>query len=185
MRETVKTERAGFSFSEFLKEYPKAFKECVTIWKFLPKATLYLFLIFTPLLFFVRMCIPYYVLYATKVLGVDELQWAVLQTVNSITFFCTLLPVDKMVDKIGRKKPLIFSSISGALAVALFLHGNPLGLYAFSMFSAICNVLVFTAYLSLQADLTPKRVQRKTFGIFKLHRLPPRICGAAFRRLPL
>jgi MFS family permease len=164
LKETVKTEKTGFSLSEFLKEYPKAFRECLTVWRFLPKAMLYLFLIFTPLMFFVRMCIPYYVLYANKVLGVDEFQWAVLQTVNSITFYCSLLPVGKMVDKIGRKKPLIFSSISGALAMALFLHGNPVGLYAFSVFSAICNVLVFTAYPSLQADLTPKEYRGKLLG---------------------
>ena len=164
LRETVKTERAGFSLSEFLKEYPKAFKECITIWRFLPKAMLYLFLIFTPLMFFVRMCIPYYVLYANKVLGVDELRWAVLQTVNSITFYCSLLPVGKLVDTSGRKKPLIFSSIFGALAMALFLHGNPAGLYAFSAFSAICNALAFTAYPSLQADLTPKEYRGKLLG---------------------
>lgn len=164
LKETMKTEMARFSITDFLKEYPKGFKECITVWKFLPKTMLYLFLIFTPLMFFVQMCIPYYVLYASKVLGVDELRWAILQTVNSITFYCSLLPIGKMVDKIGRKKPLIFSSISGALGMALFLHGNPVGLYAFSLLSAICNVLVFTAYPSLQADLTPKEYRGKLVG---------------------
>lgn len=164
LKETMKSEMARFSIADFLKEYPKAFKECVTVWKYLPKTMLYLFLIFTLPMFFVRMCIPYYVLYASEVLGVDKLQWAVLQTVNSITFYCSLLPVGKMVDKIGRKKPLIFSSISGALGMAMFLHGNPVGLYAFSTFSAMCNVLVFTAYPSLQADLTPKEYRGKLLG---------------------
>ncbi|MBX5320748.1 MAG: MFS transporter [Candidatus Bathyarchaeota archaeon] len=164
LKETLKTEGTGFSPAEFLKEYPKAFKECITVWKIVPKTMLHLFLIFTPLMFFVRMCIPYYVLYASQVLGVDEIQWAILQTFNSITFYCSLLPVGKLVDTFGRKKPLVLSSISGALGMALFLHGNPLGLYAFSAFSAICNALAFTAYPSLQADLTPKEYRGKLLG---------------------
>ncbi len=164
LKETLKSKKATFSLTEFLKEYPKAFKECITVWRIVLKTMLHLFLIFTPLMFFVRICIPYYVLYANEVLGVDELQWAILQTVNSITFYCSLLPVGKLVDKIGRKKPLVLSSTSGALGMALFLHGNPAGLYAFSAFSAICNVLAFTAYPSLQADLTPKEYRGKLLG---------------------
>ncbi|MEM2250085.1 MAG: MFS transporter [Candidatus Bathyarchaeia archaeon] len=164
LKETLKTEGTEFSPAEFLKEYPKAFKECITVWKIVPKTMLYLFLVFTPLMFFVRMCTPYYVLYASEFLGVNELQWAILQTVNSITFYCSLLPVGKLVDKVGRKKPLVVSSISGAFGMALFLHGNPVGLYFFSAFSAICNVLAFTAYPSLQADLTPKEYRGKLLG---------------------
>jgi len=123
-----------------------------------------LFLVFTPLMFFVRMCTPYYVLYANKVLKVDEFQWAILQTLTSIVFHFSVLPIGKLVDTAGRKRPLVLSSISGALAIALFLHGHPAGLYAFSVFSAICNALAFTAYPSLQADLTPKEYRGKLMG---------------------
>jgi MFS family permease len=164
LRETLKTEKAEVSLKEFWKECPRAFRECIAVWRFVPKTMLTLFLIFTPVTFFVRMCMPYYVLYANKVLGVDELQWAILQTFHSIIFYGLLLPVGKLVDFIGRKKPLILSSAFGAAAMVLFIHGNPTGLYAFSAFSAICNALVFTAYPSLQADLTPKEYRGKVMG---------------------
>jgi len=164
LRETIKTEKARFSLKEFLEEYPKAIKECVTVWKFVPKPMLHLFLVFTPLMFFIRMCTPYYVLYANKVLKVDEFQWAILQTLTSIVFHLLVLPIGKLVDTAGRKRPLVLSSISGALAITLFLHGHPAGLYAFSAFSAICNALAFTAYPSLQVDLTPKEYRGKLMG---------------------
>ncbi|MEM2987485.1 MAG: MFS transporter, partial [Candidatus Bathyarchaeia archaeon] len=86
-------------------------------------------------------------------------------TVYSITFYCLLLPVGKMVDTFGRKKPLILSSVSGAIGMALFLHGHPLELYLFSMFSAACNALAFTAYPSMQTDLTPKEYRGKLTGL--------------------
>lgn len=164
LEETLKTEKAGASFTNFLRECPKAFKECISVWKFVPKTMLHLFLIFTPVTFFARMCAPYYVLYASQFLKVDEFHWAILQTIYSITFYCLLLPVGKMVDTFGRRKPLIVSSLAGALGMALFLHGQPLELYLFSLFSAVCNALVFTAYPSLQTDLTPKEHRGKLTG---------------------
>ncbi|MBS7636131.1 MFS transporter [Candidatus Bathyarchaeota archaeon] len=164
LEETLKLEIAEASLTKFWKEYPKAFKECMTVWRFVPKTMLYLFLIFTPLMFFVRMCMPYYVLYANRFLNVDELQWAILQTIYSITFYCLLIPVGKLVDTFGRKKPLILSSVLGTIGIALFLHGHPSGLYLFSVFSAACNALAFTAYSSMQTDLTPKEYRGKLMG---------------------
>lgn len=165
LEETITPERDRVSFTGFFKEYLKAFRECLTVWKFVPKTMLYLFLIFTPLTFFVRMCMPYYVLYANQILGVDELHWATLQTLHSIAFYCLLLPVGKLVDTYGKeKKPLILSSIAGAAGMALFMHGNPVGLYLYSGFSAFCNALAFTVYPSLQADLTPKECRGKIMG---------------------
>jgi MFS family permease len=163
LRETLKPE-SNFSLRNLVKEYPKAFRECVNVWKFVPKTMFYLFIVFTPVTFFVRMCMPYYVLYASQVLEVGEFQWAMLQTFNSIIFYSLLLPVGKLVDAFGRKKPLILSSIFGALGTILFLHGNPTGLYFFAAFSAVCNALVFIAYPSLQADLTPKEYRGKVMA---------------------
>lgn len=164
LEETLKPEKIEASLTCFLREYPKALKECITVWRFVPKTMLRLFLIFTPVTFFVRMCTPYYVLYASQFLKVNGVQWAILQTAYSTTFYCLVLPVGKLVDLFGRKKPLILSSIFGALGIMLFLHGHPLGLYFFSVFSAACNALVFTAYPSLQTDLTPREYRGKLMG---------------------
>lgn len=164
LRETLKPEKANFALRNIIKEYPKAFRECVNVWKFVPKNMFYLFIVFTPVTFFVRMCMPYYVLYANQVLEVDEFQWAMVQTFYSIILYSLLLPIGKLVDAFGRKKPLILSSIFGALGIALFLHSSPTGLYFFAASSAVCNALVFTAYPSLQADLTPKEYRGKVMA---------------------
>lgn len=164
LKETLSSAKPKISLIAFFKEYPRAFRDCVTVWKIVPKAMLYLFLVFTPLTFFVRMCIPYYVLYASQVLMVDEFQWAILQAFNSIIFYSLLIPIGKLVDVFGRKKPLVLSSISGAIGMTLFMYGDTVGLYVFFTLSAICNALVFTAYPSLQADLTPKECRGKVMG---------------------
>ncbi len=164
LTETLKTEKTNVSWTEVFKQYPKAFKECITVWKFVPKSMLYLLLVFTPVTFFIRMCMPYYVLYANHALKIEEFQWALLQTSYSVAFYSLLLPTGKLVDVFGRKKPLLLSSVFFAFGIVLFIYGDVARLYIFFALSAIGNALIFTAYPSLQADLTPKEYRGKVMG---------------------
>ncbi|MDI6904196.1 MAG: MFS transporter [Candidatus Bathyarchaeia archaeon] len=164
LTETLKTEKTNVSWTEVFKQYPKAFKECITVWKLVPKSMLYLLLVFTPVTFFIRMCTPYYVLYANHVLKIEEFQWALLQTSYSVVFYSLLLPTGKLVDVFGRKKPLLLSSVFFAFGIVLFMYGDVVRLYIFFALSAIGNALIFTAHPSLQADLTPKEYRGKVMG---------------------
>lgn len=164
LAETLKCEENRISITKALRSYPKAVKECLTVPKIVPKQMLNLILIFTPVMFVVRMCILYYVLYAVHILEIEELQWAILQTWSSIVLYAALLPIGKTADVYGRKKPLILSSIFAVIGLSFFLYGDVFKLYIFFTFSALCNALVFIAYPSLQADLTPKEYRGKVIG---------------------
>jgi MFS family permease len=165
LTETLKPETAKISIKQSIKQYPKAVKECINVLKLVPKPLLNLILVFTPVVFFVRMCTPYYVLYANHVLQIEKFQWALLQTWSSIVYYILLLPIGKFADVSGRKKPLLLSSIFFALGISLFLYGDLLSLYVFFALTAIGNAMVFTAYPSLQADLTPKEIRGKVIGL--------------------
>lgn len=164
LKETIQSETVKISVKQAIRQYPRAFKECVTVWKSLSKPMLNLLIVFTPIMFFIRMCVPYYVLYANQVLQIKEFQWALLQTWSSIVLYVALIPIGKLVDVYGRKKPLLLSSIAFILGLSFFLYGDMLRLYIFFALSAIGNAMVFTAYPSLQADLTPKEFRGKVIG---------------------
>ncbi len=163
LTETLKAEKQ-VSVKDAISQNPKAFKECLSVWKLVPKPMINLLLVFTPAMFFVRMCIPYYVLYANHILQIGAFQWALLQMWSSIMFYASVIPVGKLVDVIGRKKPLLLSSIFFAFGLLLFLHGDVPRLYVFFALSAIGNALIFTAYPSLQADLTSRELRGKVIG---------------------
>jgi len=164
LTETLPHGSLKISIKDVIKHYPNAVRQCVTVWKLVPKPMLNLLLVFTPSMFFVRMCLPYYVLYANHVLQIEEFHWALLQIWHSTVFYISLLPIGRLIDIFGRKKPLMLSSLFFAAGIALFLHGTIVDLYLFFALSAVGNAMIFTAYPSLQADLTPAEYRGKIMG---------------------
>jgi MFS family permease len=164
LEETLQRQTPMTPVRQVIRQYPEAVKECVNVWRLVPKPMLNLFLVFTPTIFVVRMCIPFYTLYVTQVLHVDPFQWALLLVWESVVLYALMLPTGRLIDVFGRKKPLLLSSVFFAAGITLFMTGNIFRLYVFAALSALGNSLVFTAYPALQADLTPQEYRGRVMG---------------------
>lgn len=114
------------------------------------------------------MTIPYYIIYATSFLKVSELQYSTLIAWESAVYYLSLLPIGRIIDKAGRKNPLILSAVLNIFGILLFIHGDLPRLYAAYSLFAIGNSLVFVAYPSLQADIVPRKHRGKVFGFENL-----------------
>jgi len=163
LRETV-MEPKKIEPKELLGSYPVALKESVKVWGVVPRATLYLFLANLLGMFAVAMVSPYIVVYAVQVLGISELQWSILLTFLFIAMIISALPAGKFIDKVGRKIPLLTSLLIMAFAVLLFVYGNFLVLLAALPLFGLSQILIMSAYGSLQADLVPVEQRGKVIG---------------------
>ena len=163
LRETVGVTAGRISFIEVVRCYPAAIRESVTAWKLVPRTMLYLFAIFTATSFFAQMCHPYYVVYATEILKIEKFQWALLLTLQSAVMFGSFLPIGKIVDVFGRKKPLVISHLFFTLALPLFIYGDFVKLAICFVLSAVGSSM-FIAYQSLEADLVPRELRGKIIG---------------------
>jgi len=164
LKETLDVHGDKISFVDALKRYPEAVKESLSVWRLIPRTALYLFLIYVTGGFFAYMCMPYYVVYATKVLHIEEFQWALLLALNSAVMFGSTIPIGKLIDKIGRKKPLIASNILFMLGTLFFIYGDFWKLIVFFILSGVGNSLMSIAYQSMEADLAPKMHRGKVIG---------------------
>ena len=167
LKETLKTDVHGARLKDAFRDFGKAISEIFGVWKSVPESALILLLVNLIPIFFVRMCVPYYAIYATRVLLVDEFEYSLIVAWESIIFFGSLLLVGKLVDKIGRKKPLIASSILFALGMWLFIYGDMPKLYVAYLLFSIGNSLTYTAYPALQADIVPREHRGKVMGFSK------------------
>jgi MFS family permease len=164
LTETLKNHKTTFSPSIAVKEYPKAVKEGINVWKKLPRSMLFLFFTNTASSFIFAMCIPYQVVYATKILHVEEFNWAFIMMWYTGSMLFLALPSGKLADKIGRKKPALVSWILLALFPLLFLTGGLYTLFIAYMCFGASNALFGAAYQALEADLVPQELRGKEVG---------------------
>lgn len=152
------------SLKDILLVYPQAIRESFSVWKLLPRTMLVLLIINMFGSFSYALMDSYLVLYVTSILGVQELQWAILMTWLTGVMIVGALPSGKLVDRFGRAKCLLLSWLIYVPFPLLFLYGNlPMLYIGFFLFGA-SNALFMPGYLAIEADLVPKELRGKEVG---------------------
>jgi MFS family permease len=150
--------------NEIIHSYPTALKESFGVWRKVPKSMLYLFLGFSIAIFGFSSTNLFTVIYATKVLLIDEVVWAVIIAIVPITTIILAIPVGKLVDKIRRKIPILISLLIFALAMWVFVNGDLTKVVVSLILLGAGNVMLNASFGALQTDLTPKEQRGKVMG---------------------
>lgn len=150
--------------NEIFHSYPTAMKESFAVWKKVPKEMLYLFLSFSIITFGFAATNLFIVIYATRVLLIDEVAWAFLIAIIPVTTIVLALPVGKFVDKIRRKIPLITAMLMFGLAMGLFIYGDLSRVAITLILFGAGQVMMNASFGALQTDLTPKEQRGKVNG---------------------
>jgi len=152
------------SLNELLRSYPIAMKESFSVWKKLPSSMFYLFLSTTIIIFGIAAVNLYFVVYAVKILFIDEAIWPYILTALPITMIILSIPIGKAVDKINRKLPILAAYIIFGASMWLFVYGDLPRLFVSLILLGVGQVMMNSAFSALQADLTPKEQRGKVNG---------------------
>jgi MFS family permease len=150
--------------NEIIHSYPTALRESFSVWRKIPKSMLYLFLSFSIALFGFASISFFTVIYATKVLLIDEVMWAVVIAIVPITTIILAIPVGKFVDKIKRKIPILTSLLIFGLAMWIFVNGDLTKVAVSLILLGAGQVMLNASFGALQTDLTPKEQRGKVNG---------------------
>jgi MFS family permease len=163
LKETIKDPKK-ISRKELLSSYPQAIRESAAVWKVVPKAMLFLFLANLIGTFSGAMITPYVVVYAVHVLHVGEFEWSVVMTFLFVVMIVSALPCGKLIDKVGRKKPLLFGYLLLIPSIWLVIYGDLFKLFLALPFLGLSQILMMSSISSLQADLVPQEQRGKVIG---------------------
>jgi MFS family permease len=165
---------------EVLNSYPKAVKEGIGVWKQVPRSALSL--LFGSLLarFSFTLTGLYFLIYAIYVLqiggpptlGLDPdpaielayIKWGLVMLVLFATMIILAFPCGKLIDKVGRKIPLLLSTLLIVPSVLLFVYGNYATLFIVMPLVGFSQLLAFSAFQALFADLVPQEKRGKAIG---------------------
>ncbi|TEU11764.1 MFS transporter, partial [Candidatus Bathyarchaeota archaeon] len=163
LKETVE-DPAKINLSEMLGSYPKSFRESINVWKVVPRGAFILFLVFIATNFTVGLFQPVFTLYILDDLGIDYVSFSYIMTTLFVSMILLALPAGKIIDKVGKKKPLMAAFVIWAIAVPLLIWGDFYRLIVSMSLIGLLQVLISGAAMALTADLVPREHRGKVNG---------------------
>jgi MFS family permease len=103
-------------------------------------------------------------LYARDVLSIPEEQWWIVYVPLLLTMVAASLPIGKIVDKFGRKTPLILGLFVLGAATWIFATGNLLTVIISMVLFGIAQLLTMSAAVALATDLVQPQNRGKVNG---------------------
>jgi DHA1 family tetracycline resistance protein-like MFS transporter len=163
LKETVENP-AKINVKEMLGEYPVSLKESVNVWRLVPTAAFVLFLINVITNFTSGLFQPILTLYIVQDLGIGEVQLSYIMTALPVSMILLALPAGKMVDKVDKRLPIMFSFVLWGAAVLLLVYGDFYRLILSMMLVGLLMILVNSATSALSAELVPQEHRGKVSG---------------------
>ena len=111
------------------------------------------------------------IFYMVQELGITELQLSYLGTIIGVSMILLAVPAGKVINRVGRKKPLLFGYALTFLALFTFLDASFNLLLLLTPLIALLNVTFYTAIQALYADLIPEDARGKVSGSKDFFRL--------------
>jgi MFS family permease len=152
LKETI-TNREPIRFRYFISSYPKAIKESFRVWKVVPRSMLWVFAVRTLVMFGMALTNVINALYARDVLGIPEEQWWLVFIPLLLTMVTASIPIGKVVDKFGRKIPLILGLITTTAATFIFVTGNLATIMVSMVLFGVSQLLLMSSAMALSTDL--------------------------------
>ena len=163
LKETIK-DPPKISLQEILKIYPTSLRESFRVWKIVPRSTFFLFLSFLLGGFSIAMIQTFTVIYAVEDLGLSRPEWSLVLMFLFIAMIVLSIPIGKLVDKAGRKIPLLLSYLFMVPSILLFVYGDLFRLAISLVLMGVVQLMMFSSYSALMADLVPKEQRGKVTG---------------------
>jgi MFS family permease len=150
--------------AEIVRSIPASIKDSFRVWSRVPRSAFTLFLVNTLMTFSYSMMQPVLLLYITGDLGISPADWALVGTTLFISMLLLALPTGKLIDRIGKKIPLMLSFAASTAGIALLFNGDLLRLYIAVPLYGWVIILLNSSVSSLFADLVPKGLRGKVSG---------------------
>lgn len=149
---------------ELVSAYPVSMRESLNVWKLVPRAAFVLFLVDIISNFTSGLFQPILTLYIVNDLGIGEVQLSYIMTALPVSMILLALPSGKVIDIVGKKKPILAAYILWAAAILLLVYGNFTRLIIAFILVGTLMILMNSAISSLEAGLVPKEHRGKVAG---------------------
>jgi MFS family permease len=172
----------SFNLREVLSSFPESVREGIKVWEKVPRSMFFLFVSSAIVRFAFTMVMPLLLVYAFYVLQIGgppnpavlpaldpalqlaRERWGYANIVLFSSMIVLSVPVGRLIDRLGRKIPLILSGVLAVPATVLFVYGDYETLFVALVLWGASQLLGYSASQALFADLVPQSERGKATG---------------------
>jgi len=164
LKETL-TDAKPINLKELKFAFKDSLREIFDSWRFMPKSLVFLLTSTLIIAFTDPFFYRFGSLYILEFVGLSDVEWGAVNTINLATMFALGLFLGKAVDVFGRKKALILAHLIFTPTTAIFILSKSFMAFAvtYALF-AIASILFGSATAALQADIVPKERRGRILG---------------------
>lgn len=163
LKETVE-DPEHIDLRQLLGTYPQSVVESIRVWKEVPRSAFVLFVTGLIMNFSLSLFMPVLVFWIVEDLGISEVSWSFILTVLFVSMIVLAIPCGKLIDRIGKKKPLVLAYLLFLVVIPLFIYGDFYRLLLAMPMVGLLQILFHAATSSLNADLVPQSNRGKVVG---------------------
>jgi MFS family permease len=152
------------NFLDALKEYPKSVKESLGVWRNVSKSAFYLFISTVIINGLVVSCQTYFIVYATSILNITEVQWATVVTVMYLSIVIPIIIAGFKMDVLGRKNFIVLGYLLFFPSMLLFTIADFYLLLLAYFLYGLGNMLQLTGYQVMMGDFIPRNLRGTATG---------------------
>jgi MFS family permease len=168
LKETITADEAEekFRFINIPKMIIPAYQSIIESIKWMTPSLRVIVLIEMFTSFFVAMSAPFYVVFATQIIGLNEVQWGLIMFLSGLLGIIVALPFGSMVDKVGPKKMIlagmflvptiiwVYQYVGGFIGATLVLCGIVIG-----------NNMMVPAFSTIIANIIPRNRRGRLYSL--------------------
>lgn len=163
LKETI-DEPESIDRSELVMVYPRSIRAGLRVWNVLPSSAFFLFLSGIIGTFANSLFQPVILLWTVDDLGISEVQWSIILTALFVSMIVLSIPLGKLIDKVGKKKPILISYFMFGLVIIVFLQADFYRALIVMPLIGALNILLGASTSALRADLVPREHRGKVAG---------------------
>ncbi len=147
-----------------VSSYPKAISESIRVWKTVPRSTIWLLIGQIMVMFSFALTQVINAVYARDVLHIPVELWWITFIPLLLIMILASVPIGLMIDKIGRRIPLILGVVVSALGTWLFIDGDLLMIMFSMALFGLGQLALMAGSSALFADLVQQENRGKVVG---------------------
>ncbi len=170
LKETLET-TSKIELKELVKAFPLSYIESIKMLFRIPRSLRYYILTSNVFSFSFSLIYSFIIVYVTTDLGLSKIQWSILLTVQAVVAIILMIPIGKVIDRLGGKPAIMLTVVVEAITLALIVHGNFYMLLVVVPLFGLSGSAASVASQKLVADLTPRNLRGKMAGLTRFFTL--------------